>query len=334
MRWSRQQSASAARDAGGFSLVELMVAMTLGLLLVAGLITLMANTRKSYEVQDYTAEMQENARFANYILNRELRAAGYYGCSNRLTNSIPSVLGGAVGPLSGKNGVGAAADELTVRFADPAHADVNLTGVNSPTQWTLSRVPAAWEDDLAAGKPVYVLISDCGSTAVASLAGANASQATINLDTSKLGREFYVGTLPINVRRLLVHTYSVDTDANGIANLMLDENLGGGQQVLVAGIENMQVVYRTPSLAQPAPMPDWNDVTSASIGLLVRSVSRHRPDLGNDGQFGDAHDTDQGTYVVLDVTFGQAAAGGTLPALRGRRDTYTSTAMLRNRVGI
>jgi len=96
----------------------------------------------------------------------------------------------------------------------------------------------------------------------------------------------------------------------------------------------MQVVYRTAALAQPAPMPDWNEVTSASVGLLVRNVSGHRPELGGDGQFGGGEDTDPGTYVVLDVTFASQANGGTLPALRGRRDTYSTTAMLRNRVGI
>ncbi len=322
------------RKAGGFSLIELMVAMTLGLVLVTGLLTLMVNSRKSYEVQDYTANLQENARFAMYILSRELRMAGYYGCSSQLSNSVTDILGGAVTAVSGKNGAGSDADELTLRFADPAHADISLTAVNGPAQWALSRVPAAWEEDLAAGRPVYVLISDCGSTAVAPLTAADSGQGTINLDTTKLGREFYVGTLPINVRRLLVHTFSVGADGDGIANLMLDENLGEGPQVLVAGVENMQVVYRTPVLAQPAPLPDWNTVNSASIGLLMRSVSRHHPELGSDGQFGGSQDRDQGTYVVLDVAFKPATDGGTLPALRGRRDTFTSTATLRNTAGI
>lgn len=335
MKRSRRQAGSTLHRIGGFTLIELMVAMTLSLVLVAGVLAVMLNSRQTYEVHDYTADMQENARFAMYILSRELRAAGYYGCSNRLTNSIPGVLGGSVGLVSGDNGTGwGSADEFTVRFADPAHADVRLSSMDSSTQWTLSRVPASWEQDLAAQKPVYVLISDCGSTAIASLTGADAAKATIRFDTTSLGREFLSDALPINVRRLLVHTYSVALNTDGIASLMLDENLGDGPQVLVAGIENMQVNYRTPMLVQPAPLPNWNEVTSASVGLLVRSVSRYRPDLGDKGQFGNTNDTDRGSYVVLDVTFSPQADGGILPPLRGRRDTFTSSAMIRNRAGI
>jgi type IV pilus assembly protein PilW len=94
MKRSRRQAGSTLHRIGGFTLIELMVAMTLSLVLVAGVLAVMLNSRQTYEVHDYTADMQENARFAMYILSRELRAAGYYGCSNRLTNSIPGVLGG------------------------------------------------------------------------------------------------------------------------------------------------------------------------------------------------------------------------------------------------
>lgn len=310
--------------------MELLVATVIGLFIVGAMVTVMANSRRAYEEQDYAADMQESARFAMYALSRELRMAGYYGCSNHLVNSLSGVLDNTTGRVSGVNGsTSGAPDEFTVRYADPSHADIALASFGSATQWTLNRVPQAWEDDLADAKPVYVLISDCGSTAIAALTGANAKGGTIRLDTSKLGRTFDPDSgLSINVRRLRVHTYSIGTDAQGIPSLMIDENLGDGPQVLIEGIENMQVIYRALGAVGPGPMANWNDVTSINIGLLVRSISEYRPHLDRSA----ARNLDHSTHTVLDVTFEPQERGGTLPPLHGRRGTYATATMLRNNI--
>src|SRR5207247_7593952 len=66
----------------GFSLVELMVAMTITIIVMAGVIAIFVNSKKAYTNQDRIARVQENGRFAMYYLMRDIRMAGYTGCRN------------------------------------------------------------------------------------------------------------------------------------------------------------------------------------------------------------------------------------------------------------
>ena len=68
--------------ANGFTLVELMIALVLGLLIVAGVISLFLGMRASYGFQEGLSRVQENGRFAIQSLSQELRMAGYRGCAN------------------------------------------------------------------------------------------------------------------------------------------------------------------------------------------------------------------------------------------------------------
>jgi type IV pilus assembly protein PilW len=63
----------------GLSLVELLVAMTLGLVVSAVVFTVFINSRQAYRAQDGTALMQDNARYALETLARAIREAGYFG---------------------------------------------------------------------------------------------------------------------------------------------------------------------------------------------------------------------------------------------------------------
>ncbi|HEY0720014.1 MAG TPA: PilW family protein [Gammaproteobacteria bacterium] len=63
----------------GFSLVELMVAMTIGLLITLAVIALFITTGRNYSQNDNTAKMQENARFALELISQDLRHAGFLG---------------------------------------------------------------------------------------------------------------------------------------------------------------------------------------------------------------------------------------------------------------
>lgn len=69
----------------GFSLIELMVAITLGLLLTAGMIQLFSSSKLTFQTNDALARVQENGRFALEVLKRDLREAGTSGfCAGRL----------------------------------------------------------------------------------------------------------------------------------------------------------------------------------------------------------------------------------------------------------
>ena len=67
----------------GFTLIELMIAMTLGLVLTAGLFFIYVNTSQSSRAHGALALMQENARYAFEIMALDIRQAGFTGTSKR-----------------------------------------------------------------------------------------------------------------------------------------------------------------------------------------------------------------------------------------------------------
>jgi len=71
---SRSPQASLHR---GFTLVELMVALVISLLLMAGVIQVYLSSKQSYRLQDNVARIQESGRLATEILTRYIRLAGY-----------------------------------------------------------------------------------------------------------------------------------------------------------------------------------------------------------------------------------------------------------------
>jgi type IV pilus assembly protein PilW len=66
----------------GFTIVELMVAATLGLLILGGAISMFISNKRVYTEQDEMGRLQENARFAMDLLIRDIRMAGYAGCAD------------------------------------------------------------------------------------------------------------------------------------------------------------------------------------------------------------------------------------------------------------
>lgn len=83
MKEYRHSSTGFGHEAG-LSLIELMIALTLGLLLSAGVITVFITAKQDYQTQDAISQVQENARFSLEFLSRDVRMAGYSGCSNNM----------------------------------------------------------------------------------------------------------------------------------------------------------------------------------------------------------------------------------------------------------
>ena len=61
----------------GFTLVELLIAMTIGLIILAALSSTFLMQRKAYDVQEQIVEMVQTARAAMDMMTREIRMAGY-----------------------------------------------------------------------------------------------------------------------------------------------------------------------------------------------------------------------------------------------------------------
>lgn len=76
----------------GMSLVELMIALLIGLLLSAAIITVYLSNKKTFWDSEAAASLQENSRFAMKLITQDLRLAGYYGGVDHknITNKISS----------------------------------------------------------------------------------------------------------------------------------------------------------------------------------------------------------------------------------------------------
>lgn len=72
---------SMKRTQQGISLVELMVAMLLGLILTAGLTQIFTGSQRSFRMAESLARTQETGRIALDILSRDIRNADYWGCT-------------------------------------------------------------------------------------------------------------------------------------------------------------------------------------------------------------------------------------------------------------
>ncbi len=66
------------RSASGFTLVEVLVAITITMFLLGGMLTLLQNTRKAATSQTSTSTQQDNARLALKIMTDTIQLAGYF----------------------------------------------------------------------------------------------------------------------------------------------------------------------------------------------------------------------------------------------------------------
>jgi len=150
-----QQRASSMQTANrGFTLVEIMVALTISMLLLTGVVTLFANSRSTYESNDRLARIQENGRFALEMIARDVKAAGYWGCAKRTTtkplrnvlNTPTALLWNFATPVEGFN---ANATDWTPALTAPASTDRGDTDGGGPD----ANGPAAGSDILVVRGP-------------------------------------------------------------------------------------------------------------------------------------------------------------------------------------
>lgn len=113
----------------GFSLVELMVAMAIGLVLIVAIAAAFVGARGTHKAQDDTARMQENIRFASATLERVIRMAGYRSNPGIRASDVFAAPNQA---LLGVEGGGVVNDQLTVRFQGDGRPIPGGSIANSP----------------------------------------------------------------------------------------------------------------------------------------------------------------------------------------------------------
>ena len=133
----RQQQLSLRCTNQGFTIIELMIAMVVSLLALAAIYSTFLAQHQSYQVQNETADMQQNIRAAMYYMEREIRMAGddpfntgNFGFSSGTSTANAKVIQFTAdigGGFSGEpNGVYEAGNEnIQYNLADPDGDGVN-----------------------------------------------------------------------------------------------------------------------------------------------------------------------------------------------------------------
>lgn len=85
MKYARSSASVHGGRYAGFTVIELMVAMVISLLLLGGVVTIFVSSKGTYERVERLSRTQEAGRFALDAIVRDIRSAGYMGCSRPST---------------------------------------------------------------------------------------------------------------------------------------------------------------------------------------------------------------------------------------------------------
>ena len=334
------------RSMAGVSLVELMIAVVLGLMVLATLASVFANTSATRNELDRTSRQIENGRFAMEILANDLRLAGFYGelAVNSVTTPPPP---GTTLPDPCSTTVGVWKTAMLVHvqgYDNGAGAPGCMPGTLKPnTDILVVRRASSCEAGVAgcpapSGALPYVQVSKC-STETA-LVATTWSMAYGSGDPS-FNLHLRDCATVAGLRQYFVYIYYISTD-NGqgqpIPTLKRLEFNGTGftDTPLVEGIEELNIEYGLDNNADGAPdiytadpsnytyagctacdaLSNWQRVVTARITLLARNTEP------------SPNYTDPKTYTI-----GLDAAGNPITRTPGdnyRRHVYTSLVRIVN----
>jgi type IV pilus assembly protein PilW len=299
----------------GFSLVELMVAMTLGIFLMGALVQILINGKQSFASANHLSRLQENGRVATNMITSDLKRAGYMG-----GNSNISEISGSEGqvpravscPTSNTNwgrmvteGV-FGLDDTNAGYACIADADYlrgDVLAVRYASPWLSGPFNAFNADQLFLRSSLF---------AGRIFAGQDEAQIPVNEVTEQ----------PQEIHDLVAHAYFIGNsgrNCNGqpVPSLFRVRLNGIGQptsEELLPGVEHFQVQYGVGGQYVDANTVEasnnWDNVVTARFWLLVRSECA-------DQGIGDTR-----TYNLGDQVY--------TPNDNYRRQLYSSVVLLRN----
>lgn len=131
---------------GGFTLVELMVAMAISLFLIGGMLVVLQNVRSTYSTQTKLASLEDSERLAMMLMSDVIQSAGYYpqpltntaGGEMPASTNFPSEPGS---PAMTETAANTQGDTIIVRFA----ADTTSPTLMNCMGQTAS-IPVDWEN--------------------------------------------------------------------------------------------------------------------------------------------------------------------------------------------
>ena len=89
----------------GFSLVELLIGVAIGLFLLAGLLTFFSQNRAAYSYQQSQSGQQDTERLTNILFTNVLQQAGFSEMTNQRILNRASLFP-AGGPFAAGRGIG------------------------------------------------------------------------------------------------------------------------------------------------------------------------------------------------------------------------------------
>lgn len=333
----------------GFSLVELMVAMSLSLVLLAGALSILYSSKVTYAENERLARLQENGRAVVELILRDARASGFHGCvrpqspddlvnalrgSNTLLWNLTQPMfgfdanGGAWQPALDAAVVPGARGGSDVIVLRTSRQGMPVFRVNAPVTNETADISVVGPAGATLEPGSTVVISDCqGSSvfAVTSFEPGPGNTAIIRHaagagDGTNLTTSLERGSFLVNAQVSPIDTviYYVREDANGPA---LWRRIGAADpEPLIPGVENLQVRYGVDTdgdllvnqYVTANNVTDWNRVVALTLSVLVRSETE--TNLERDGR----------TYTVLDTNLGPFND-------RHQRSVFTTTVVLRNK---
>ncbi len=295
----------------GFSLIELMISITIGVILMTGVVQMFLSSKQVFSTQQGISRIQETGRLAIDFLANDIRQAGYMGCISRAKPNITNTLNdaenykwdfdvGIQGYLAAPAGAdllpppNADTDILTIRSASGNGASVMGKNGSGRMPVTLTTEPGAdCPSDICIGD--ILIITDCAKARVFQATNAVEAGGGVNVVHAASGdpgnaisswggngagaeESFDIGSEIVNVRTT---TYYIADNADGIPGLW--QKVGNDTAYeLLEGVEDMSLQFGVDTTPVPdarvdavmaiAAVPDWELVLSVQVELLVRST--------------------------------------------------------------
>ncbi len=185
----------------GISLVEILVAMAIGLFLLVGLFSIFYTTRQTYTAQQGLANLQDNERMAAIMLSNVIKIAGYF--PNPQAQTAVQVFGANQIVSGTGNGSG---DTITVRYATaPGDGIMNCNGGSNT-----GAANVVWTNTFSLDTTTHTLECDIGNGPQPLVTGVQSMQILYGVDTGSGFPAIYVNASSMgayswsNVKSVLV----------------------------------------------------------------------------------------------------------------------------------
>lgn len=226
----------------GISLIELMVAMTIGLFLILGVTQIYIANQKSYQFQQSQVGNQENGRFTLALLEQELSKAGYRSLP-RTQLPANSAIGCTFG--AGTSVQALSATSLCIQYQARNRDDVTCLGTSlASTDQSLIAQPYGQANPVIVEKIAF----DSTNQVLTCTVGTSTQQ----LATGIADIRFDYGYGPVNSRTVTGFSATPATTVGAVRYAALMKSAATSSIV-------------DTSTSAPAALTEWNTRYSASI---------------------------------------------------------------------